>query len=269
MTNTSSQPTYTGKFSDIYDLFYTHKTYTQEANFVQSLLMRFGDQPTQKILELGCGTGTHSFLLEAFGHQIVATDLSEDMIAKANAKAQATGSSITFAAQDMIHTDQPGQPYDAVICLFDSICYVTDNSDFERVMNRVHAHLKPGGLFIFEFWNAAAMINHLDPIRIKRLQIGEDAYVKISEAELDIKHQLYKVLYTLYEIKPDGRCQTYTEQHVNRFFQAQEMAYFLTVAGFQPLKWYAGYTDDETITGDTWNIVCLAQVCAEHHQGSL
>lgn len=259
MTDKPSQPTYTGKFSDIYDLFYTHKTYTQEANFVQSLLVRFGDQPNQNILELGCGTGNHSFLLEAFGHQIVATDLSEDMIKKANVKARASGSKIKFAAQDMIQTDQPGRPYDAVICLFDSICYVTDNTDFESVMNRVHDHLKPGGLFIFEFWNAAAMINHLDPIRIKRLQIGEDAFIKISEAELDYERQLYKVHYTLYEIKSNGMCHTYTEQHVNRFFQAQEMAYFLTRAGFQPLKWYAGYTEDETITGDTWNIVCVAQ----------
>ena len=259
MTDTSNQPTYTGKFSDIYDLFYAHKTYTQEADFVQSLLVRFGDQPTQKILELGCGTGTHSFLLEAHGHQILATDLSQDMIDKANAKAKARGSTVQFAAQDMIQLDQPARPFDTVICLFDSICYVTENADFENVLARVHAHLKPGGLFIFEFWNAAAMINHLDPIRIKRLQIGEDAFVKISEAELDIKHQLYKVKYTLYEIKPDGRCQTYSEQHVNRFFQVQEMAYFLTKAGFQPFKWHAGYTDDETITGDTWNILCVAQ----------
>lgn len=259
MANNPIQPTYTGKFSDIYDLFYSDKTYTQEAKFVQYLLQRFGGKSAQKILELGCGTGTHSFLLEAYGHEILATDLSEDMIRKARAKAEARGSGVRFAAQDMIELDQPWRPFDAVICLFDSFCYVIENDDVEGVLTRVHKHLKPGGLFIFEFWNAPAMINHLDSIRVARLQHGEDEIVKLSEAQLDYQRQLYQVNYTLYEIKADGMCHTYTERHTNRYYQVQEMAYFLTRAGLQPLKMYAGYAEDETITGDTWNIVCVAQ----------
>jgi SAM-dependent methyltransferase len=259
MTDPANQPTYTGKFSEVYDLFYAHKTYTQEAQFVQSLLQRFGDKPKQKILELGCGTGAHSFLLEEFGHEILATDLSADMIEKAIQKAASRGSQIRFAAQDMLELDQPGRPFDAVICLFDSFCYILDNDDVEEVLRRVHNHLRPGGLFIFEFWNAAAMLNHLDPIRVKRLAHGEDEIVKISEAELDFQHQLYKVQYTLYEIRADGRCQTYTEQHANRFYQIQEMAYFLTRAGLTPLKWFAGYTESETFSDADWNILCVAR----------
>lgn len=259
MTNPVNQPTYTGKFSEIYDLFYAHKTYTQEAQFVQSLLTRFGDKPNQKILELGCGTGTHSFLLEEFGHEIIATDLSPDMINKAKQKATSRGSKVRFAAQDMLELNQPERPFDAVICLFDSFCYILDNGDVEEVLRRVQDHLRQGGLLIFEFWNAAAMINHLDPIRVKRLAHGKDEIVKISEAKLDYQRQLYHVKYTLYEMKADGNCQTYTESHTNRFYQIQEMAYFLTRAGLTPLKWYAGYTEDETITGDTWNIICVAR----------
>ena len=165
MTNPSQQPNYSGKFSSIYDLFYAHKTYAHEADFVHTLLLRFGKQPAQKILELGCGTGTHSFLLEKKGHEIVGTDLSPDMISKAKIKAETMGSKISFFAQDMLQLDQPARPFDAVICLFDSICYVTGNADFETLLTRIHAHLKPGGLFIFEFWNAAAMIQHLDRSR--------------------------------------------------------------------------------------------------------
>ncbi len=259
MTKPSQQPNYSGKFSAIYDLFYAHKTYAHEADFVHTLLVSLGKQPAQKILELGCGTGTHSFLLEKNGHQIVGTDLSPDMISKAKIKAEAMGSQVSFFAQDMLKLDQPARPFDAVICLFDSICYVTENADFKTLLARIHAHLKPGGLFIFEFWNAPAMIQHLDPIRISRLHVREDEYIKISEAYLDYQRQLYKVAYTLLEINADGRCQTFTEHHVNRYFQVQEMAYFLTRAGFTPLKWYAGYSQDETITADTWNILCVAQ----------
>jgi SAM-dependent methyltransferase len=259
LTHPANQPTYTGKFSEIYDLFYAHKTYTQEAQFVQSLLQHFGDKPKQKILELGCGTGAHSFLLEEFGHEILATDLSADMIEKAIQKAASRDSQIRFAAQDMLELDQPDRPYDAVICLFDSFCYILDNDDVEAVLKRVHDHLRLDGLFIFEFWNAAAMLNHLDPFRVKHLAHGAAEIVKISTAELDYQHQLYKVQYILYEIHADGRCQTYTEQHANRFYQIQEMAYFLTRAGLTPLKWFAGYTETETINDADWNIVCVAQ----------
>ena len=38
MTNPSQQPNYSGKFSSIYDLFYAHKTYAHEADFVHTLL---------------------------------------------------------------------------------------------------------------------------------------------------------------------------------------------------------------------------------------
>jgi len=259
MDNLSQQSNYSGKFSEIYDLFYSQKTYTQEVDFIQTLLMRYGDSPQQKILELGCGTGTHSFLLEKYGHEIVGIDLSSDMINKAIKKAKNLNSKVRFFTQDMLELDQTDRPFDAVICLFDSICYVTENTDFASLLNKVFTRLKPGGLFIFEFWNAAAMIKHLDPIRISRLQIGEDSFIKISEAQLDYKQQLYKVNYTLYEVKADGYCNTYTEQHINRHYQVQEMAYFLSQAGLIPLKWYAGYANDETIRGSTWNILCVAQ----------
>lgn len=159
----------------------------------------------------------------------------------------------------MVELDQDGKPFDSVICLFDSICYVLNNSDFEQTLNRIRTHLKPAGLFIFEFWNAAAMINHLDPIRIKRLQHEDEQFLKISEAELDLIDQLYKVNYTLYEFKADGRYQVYSEQHINRFYQIQEMAYFLNKARFQPLKWNAGYTNSNFITDKTWNILCVAK----------
>lgn len=253
------QSTYSGKFSDIYDLFYAEKTYTDEVNFVQSCLLNFGKKSIQKILELGCGTGTHAFLLEKFGHSIIATDISRDMIQKANEKAKSSNSAVKFACQDMVELDQAEQPFDAIICLFDSICYVTENKKLQKLFTKAHAHLHPEGLLIFEFWNAPAMINHLDPIRIKRLKIGEDDFVKISEAEIDYKHQLYQVRYTLYEMKASGQYHIHTEEHTNRFFQIQEMSLFLSNAGFKPVKWFAGYSEDESISDKTWNVLCVAQ----------
>ena len=259
MDNKCTEGTYRGRFSTLYDLFYMQKTYHQEGNFVHHCLQYYGDGSSKKILELGCGTGNHAFLLEQLGYSIVATDISEDMIAQATAKAVEGHSEIKFYCQDMIQLSRPDKPFDAVICLFDSICYVIDNDDVHELFNRIHSHLRPGGLLIFEFWNAAAMIKHLDPIRIKRLQKDDIHYLKISEAELDIKNQLYRVDYSLFEIMPGGKTNAYYEKHINRFYQVQEMAFFLAKSGFQAEKWFAGYCDCEEITSETWNVICVAR----------
>jgi len=39
----------------------------------------------------------------------------------------------------------------------------------------------------------------------------------------------------------------------------QEMAAWLTATGFAPLKWFAGFTDSETISDETWHIVAVAR----------
>ena len=42
------------------------------------------------------------------------------------------------------------------------------NEALEKVFRGVHKHLRNDGLFIFEFWHAAAMLRHYDPVRIRR-----------------------------------------------------------------------------------------------------
>ena len=50
-----------------------------------------------------------------------------------------------------------------------------------------------------------------------------------------------------------------TERHINRYFLVQEMAAWLSFTGFTPVKWFAGFTDDETISDETWHIVAVAR----------
>jgi hypothetical protein len=37
------------------------------------------------------------------------------------------------------------------------------------------------------------------------------------------------------------------------------MHHWLTSSGFTPVKWFAGFTDNETITDETWHIVAVAR----------
>jgi SAM-dependent methyltransferase len=253
-----SESSYVGRHAELYDLFYAEKPYAEEAAFIHECIQRYG--PTGKrILELACGTGTHSLLLEKYGYEIIATDYSSDMLICAREKAQNANSRIEFRRQDMRTLNVPERPFDVVLCLFDSIGYVVTNENIFHVLRAVHDHLAIDGLFIFEFWHAGAMIHSYDPLRIRRFKTSAGEIERISETRIDYREQLCHVLYTINEMNSNGTYQTLQEMQTNRFFLVQEMKFFLRQARLTPLKWFAGFQDNEQIDNSVWHIVAVAQ----------
>jgi len=250
---------YTGRHAQLYDLFYADKPYADEALFVHQCLQKHGSGETTRLLELACGTGSHALALEKFGYQIVATDYSEDILAIARRKGREMSSTVDFRFQDMTDLRVSDGPFDAVICLFDSIGYVATNERIGSVLGGVHEQLRPDGLFIFEFWHAAAMLRSFDSLRVRRWNTDRGEILRISETELDIAAQLCRVGYSIYEMNRDGTFATLTETQVNRYFLVQEMDHWLTSFDFIPVKWFAGFTNDENITEGSWHIVSVAR----------
>jgi len=250
---------YTGRHAELYDVFYADKPYAQEAAFVHQCLQQYGGGTVHRLLELACGTGTHALALEKFGYEVVATDYSKDMLACARCKATKLSSSIEFCRQDMRELNISGRPFDAVICLFDSIGFVKTNEEIVKVLRGVYHNLRPDGLFVFEFWHAAAMLRSYDPVRVRYWSVLKGDLTRISETELDCAKQLAEVTYTIYAPNDDGTYASLRETQINRYFLVQEMAGWLSFCGFTPLKWFAGFTPDEDITAKTWHIVAVAR----------
>jgi SAM-dependent methyltransferase len=249
---------YVGRYAEIFDLLYADKPYQEEAAFIHYCIQTYGNGG-KYVLELACGTGTHALILEKFGYEITATDYSPDMLAQAHKKAKASQSGVEFRLQNMLDLDSPEQSRDAVICLFDSIGYVATNENLLKILNAVRHQLRPGGVFIFEFWHAGAMLRYFDPVRFLRLQIPTGEIERISETSIDYREQICHVSYTLNEFNIDGTYHTSTETQINRFFLVQEMSLLLQSAHLLPLKWFAGYRNDEHIDQSIWHIVTVAK----------
>lgn len=254
---------YIGRHAELYDLFYADKPYADEALFVHRCLQRFGAGATNRLLELACGTGSHAFALEKFGYQILATDDSENMLAIAKKKAAEIGSTVNFRAQDMTRLDIDNGSFDAAICLFDSIGYAGTNERIGRVFEGVYHHLRPEGLFIFEFWHAAAMLRSYEPVRVRRLCNDRGEVIRISETQLVCAKQLARITYSIHELNKDGSYQSLKETQTNRYFLVQEMSHWLSSSGFVPVKWFAGFTDDEHIDEKTWHVLAVARRLAQ------
>lgn len=250
---------YLGKHAQYYDIFYRDKDYVAEAAFLDECLKRYGFPNGRRLLELACGTGNHAFALEKLGYQLIASDYSEDLLAEAEKKAKAKGSEIDFRLADMRSLDLDEPPFDALVCLFDSIGYVQSDEAIETVLQNVHRHLLPGGLFVFEFWHADAMLKSYDPIRVRHFPIPKGELLRISTTNLDKENNLAEVFYEMYELLNDSTYGKISEAQVNRFFTVAEMDKLLRGNHFKPLTWLNGYTWDENIDEDSWHILAIAK----------
>ena len=102
-------------------------------------------KPSDRVLELGCGTGGTAIRLAPRVSHWTATDFSSEMIKIARAKP--AGDNVTFSVADALDS-LDNEPYDA-ICAFNVLHLVEDSP---ATLARIFTNLKPGGLLITKTW---------------------------------------------------------------------------------------------------------------------
>ncbi|MEM9187696.1 MAG: methyltransferase domain-containing protein [Myxococcota bacterium] len=102
-------------------------------------------RPDMRVFEFGCGTGSTAIAHAQHVRQIRAVDISSKMIAIARRKAeQADVDNVIFECAEIDQLDIAPETYDVV--MGHSILHLL--RDKERVLEKVHAMLKPGGVFV-------------------------------------------------------------------------------------------------------------------------
>ncbi|SSC64368.1 class I SAM-dependent methyltransferase [Ciceribacter selenitireducens] len=114
-------------------------------------------KPSDRVLELGCGTGGTAIRLAVGVAHWTATDFSSEMIEIARAKP--AGDNLSFVVADAGNAFDSG-PFDA-ICAFNVLHLVEDHP---AALARIFANLKPGGLLITKTWCFADM-----PLKLRAL----------------------------------------------------------------------------------------------------
>ncbi|MBR2591023.1 MAG: class I SAM-dependent methyltransferase [Clostridia bacterium] len=136
------------QFASYYDAFTTNVNYESRADYFDALIERFGSGKGI-LLDLACGTGTLSFAMEARGYDVIAADISAEMLDAAIEKKIESGSSIMFLHQDMTALDLFGT-VSATICALDSINHLDSIQKVEQAFEKVSLFTEPGGVFIFD-----------------------------------------------------------------------------------------------------------------------
>ena len=137
-----------GIFSSVYDILTENVEYERIANKVCSLLHKSGVDGGL-LLDLGCGTGTLSFLLEQKGFDIIGVDASEDMLMVANEKKYDENSSAMFLCQKGEELDLYGTINCAVSSL-DTINHIEGLENVAKTFSLVSLFMEMGGIFVFD-----------------------------------------------------------------------------------------------------------------------
>ena len=152
-------------FYQYYDILYSSKSYREEIETILSIAAKHYPQSLKKILEIGCGTGSHTKeLAQRSGAKIVAIDTDQFMVELATAKVMNKNTEniqiLRCAIEQMEETD-----FNMAIAAFNVITYIPDMNSLQSFFDKLYQSLKLGGLFIFDCWNGIAAIK--DPPQSK------------------------------------------------------------------------------------------------------
>ena len=117
----------------------------EEARFAARAL---GLRKGERVLDLCCGVGRHSFELAKLGARVTGLDATPDYLAQARKRAGGKDNP-AFVRGDMRRL-RFFREFDAAINLWTSFGYFEDPADDLRVLKGVAGALKPGGRFLID-----------------------------------------------------------------------------------------------------------------------
>lgn len=154
---------YHEQFAATYDTFYRQRDVEGEVAFASEQLgLTNGRGGDARLLDFGCGTGSHAL---AFGRRGIAAtgfDISDAMIAQATAKADAqpnTLAPVDFAAGELRAFCRAlgDERFDGAVSFFNVLNCIPTPSAMVRDLSLIRDRLAPQARFLIDVWNGAAV----------------------------------------------------------------------------------------------------------------
>lgn len=207
--------------------------------------LRFFKEEFQKhdvktVLDLACGTGSYSLAFAGWGLEVVGVDCEEKMIHYARQKAaRCNTADVRFLLGDMRKLPDLKKPFDAVVCIGNSLVHLLTDEDLTAALKEMHRLCKQGGLLVIQILNYDYIVDN----SITMLP--------------DIRNQEEGLVFTRqYQFRDDGLIEFTTslilsknkEEHILdagsvllRPLRPKQLVGHLEAAGFANCELYAGF----------------------------
>jgi cyclopropane fatty-acyl-phospholipid synthase-like methyltransferase len=196
----------------------------------------------QRVLDIMCGYGRHALLLAQRGYTVTAVDNLPEYVAEINSAAASGGLPVEAICGSALDISLNGY-YDAAICMGNSFAFFNE-ADALTVLQKLSAHLKPGGLFLINTWMLGEIaIRHFKPkdwFYAGRYKYLIDNQYHFDPARIESEHII---------IRDDG--ETETIAGVDYILTLGELAKMLQAAGMELNAVYATPRKRPFQMGDT------------------
>jgi 4-hydroxythreonine-4-phosphate dehydrogenase len=220
-------------FANYYDHYMEHVEYQRWIDLVLGqFTKRLGKKP-QHILELACGTANIAAQLVTQGYRVTASDNAPAMLKIAATKPNAPALQLADMTAPLPH-----ETYDLIICLFDSINYLLQDTQISELLNATAGGLQKNGLFIF------------DISTLRNCEENFDGYVNLEDtageylihtSEFEPETNLQTSQLTFFR-KSGYSWQRFDEVHQQRIYRVRELVEFIEKS---PVKLLGIYGPDQ------------------------
>lgn len=239
------------RFAAVYDELMQDVPYDQYVNWVKS---HAPSDNYPNLLDVGCGTGTLSFMFHQQGYHVSGIDLSEDMLAVANERLQAANVSLPLYAMSMDELEGFSE-LDVVTIPIDSINYLREEQAVVETLKRIYSSLRDGGQLFFDVHSLYKM----DVIFMESpftFDDGEITYIWHTE-QGDFEHSVYHQMTFFVKDETTELFERFDEEHFQRSFAIDTYVNWLTEIGFSKVEVTADWTE-QSPTNDSERIFIRA-----------
>jgi ubiquinone/menaquinone biosynthesis C-methylase UbiE len=219
-----------------YDQFYRMKEYAKESEFLNRLLSKY---QVNKVLDVGCGTGTHLSHLARYGYKCEGLDLNEDMLAVAKKKHKGT-----FHLADMRNFNLK-RKYDAIVAMFGVFNHNLDIDDGLKTLVQLKNHLQPNGILALDLYQPQQKSG-------EKLDSSDEVQRHIRW-KVNKKTQIVESAVRFFE-----RTKIAEEKFLLKIYPIPLVKQFLQEAGFKDVQLYDNYTFDPG-TSKSKNLIVVAR----------
>ncbi len=220
---------YGNTMASVYDALNDEIDTKAWADFLCTAFNKYSGREISKVCEIACGTGSMAIEMSKRGYNVTASDLSLEMLTEAEFKARNADTDIRFVCADMRNFTLYTKA-DAVLCLLDSMNYLTKPSDFVQTLSNVHKNLSDGGIFIFD----------INSKKKFQTTYGDNAYVIENEGVLcawqnfyNPKTKICDFYLSIFTECEDGRYERTDEHQRERMYTERSIKKMLSDSGFE------------------------------------
>ncbi|KKI91468.1 hypothetical protein WQ54_14435 [Bacillus sp. SA1-12] len=144
---------------------------------MKNLVPQLRNYNADTILDCSCGTGLQAIGLAKVGFDVVGTDLSQNMLDKAQRNATEAKVNLRLLKSDLreLNSNVVGL-FDAVICMGNSIPHLMSEIDLKKALKNIYNCVNQSGVAIFEMRNYDKMLSEKPrflPMRINDEKDGK------------------------------------------------------------------------------------------------